>query len=95
MGIGLLVAGVASYLFFKVGKEALGSDEALQPITSLWVATFALAPGVFLPVEQELARALAHRRAIEWPMGGPPAAGTLGPRPPGRAIAAEPIQIGK
>ena len=46
MGIGLLVAGVASYLFFKVGKEALGSDEALQPITSLWVATFALAPGL-------------------------------------------------
>ncbi|MCO5329721.1 MAG: hypothetical protein M9961_06545 [Ilumatobacteraceae bacterium] len=70
VGIGLLVAGVASYLFFKVGKEALGSDEALQPITSLWVATFALAPGVFLPVEQELARALAHRRAIG--LGGRP-----------------------
>ena len=70
VAIGLLVAGLASYLFLKVGKEALGSDEALQPITSLWVATFALAPGVFLPVEQELARALAHRRAIG--VGGKP-----------------------
>ncbi len=70
VAIGLLVAGVASYLFLKVGKEALGSDEALQPITSLWVATFALAPGVFLPVEQELARALSHRRALG--LGGKP-----------------------
>ncbi|CAN5496254.1 hypothetical protein BH10ACT2_BH10ACT2_09840 [soil metagenome] len=70
VAIGLLIAGLASYLFLKVGKEALGSDEALQPITSLWVATFALAPGVFLPVEQELARALAHRRAIG--VGGKP-----------------------
>lgn len=70
VAIGLLVAGVASYLFLKVGKEALGSDEALQPITSLWVATFALAPGVFLPVEQELTRALAHRRATG--VGGRP-----------------------
>ena len=70
VAVGLLIAGLASYLFLKVGKEALGSDEALQPITSLWVATFALAPGVFLPVEQELARALAHRRAIG--VGGKP-----------------------
>ncbi|MFM8267712.1 MAG: lipopolysaccharide biosynthesis protein [Ilumatobacteraceae bacterium] len=70
VALGLLVAGVASYLFLKVGKEALGSDEALQPITSLWVATFALAPGVFLPVEQELTRALAHRRAMG--VGGRP-----------------------
>lgn len=70
MAIGLLIAGIASYLFLKVGKTALGSDEALQPITSLWVATFALAPGVFLPVEQELTRALAHRRAMG--VGGKP-----------------------
>lgn len=70
VAVGLVIAGLASYLFLKVGKEALGSDEALQPITSLWVATFALAPGVFLPVEQELARALAHRRAIG--LGGKP-----------------------
>ncbi|MFM8311217.1 MAG: lipopolysaccharide biosynthesis protein [Ilumatobacteraceae bacterium] len=70
VAIGLFIAGVASYLFLKVGKIALGSDEALQPITSLWVATFALAPGVFLPLEQELTRALAHRRATG--IGGRP-----------------------
>jgi len=60
---GLLVAGVTSYLFLKVAKVALGSDEAVQPIASLWIATFALAPGFFLPVEQELARTLADADA--------------------------------
>lgn len=70
VAIGLLIAGLASYLFLKVGKEALGGDKEFQPITSLWVATFALAPGFFLPVEQELARALAHRRATG--LGGKP-----------------------
>ena len=70
VGIGLLIAGVSSYLFLKVARVALGSDEAVQPIASLWIATFALAPGFFLPLEQELARTLAHRRAIG--QGGQP-----------------------
>ena len=70
VGIGLLVAGISSYLFLKVARVALGSDEAVQPIASLWIATFALAPGFFLPLEQELARTLAHRRAIG--QGGKP-----------------------
>ena len=70
VGIGLMVAGVTSYLFLKVAKIALGSDEAVQPIASLWIATFALAPGFFLPLEQELARTLAHRRALG--QGGKP-----------------------
>jgi len=64
VAISLIVAGIASYLFLRVGKSALGSDDALQPVASLWFATFALAPGFFLPVEQELARALSHRRAL-------------------------------
>lgn len=65
VGIALLVAGVATYAFFKVGTVAVGGDEAFAPIASLWFATFALAPGFFLPLEQELGRALSHRRAID------------------------------
>ncbi|MEY2443905.1 MAG: hypothetical protein QOE00_485 [Ilumatobacteraceae bacterium] len=65
-----MVAGVTSYLFLKVAKVALGSDQAVQPIASLWIATFALAPCFFLPLEQELAWTLAHRRAIG--QGGQP-----------------------
>jgi O-antigen/teichoic acid export membrane protein len=69
VGIGLLVAGVASYAFFIVGKGALG-EEAFEPVASLWFMTFALAPGFFLPLEQEVGRALAHRRALA--QGGQP-----------------------
>ena len=64
VGVALLIAGIATYAFFKIGNEAVGGDEAFAPITSLWFATFALAPGFFLPLEQELGRALAHRRAL-------------------------------
>ncbi|MFZ1489869.1 MAG: hypothetical protein WAS51_08000 [Ilumatobacteraceae bacterium] len=63
VGLGLLIAGVSSYAFFKVGQVALGK-EAFKPIVALWFATFILAPGFFLPLEQELGRALAHRRAL-------------------------------
>ena len=64
VGTALLVAGVATYAFFKVGAVAVGGDDAFQPIVSMWFATFALAPGFFLPLEQELARAISHRRTI-------------------------------
>lgn len=64
VGIGLLVAGLASFAFLRVGKSAMGGDKAFSPVLSLWFATFALAPGFFLPLEQELGRAISHRRAI-------------------------------
>jgi len=64
VGIALLIAGIATYAFFKIGNVAVGGDKAFAPITALWFATFALAPGFFLPLEQELGRALAHRRAL-------------------------------
>jgi O-antigen/teichoic acid export membrane protein len=64
VAIGLLVAGISTYAFFRVGTSALGGDTEFAPIAALWFAMFALAPGFFLPLEQELGRALAHRRAI-------------------------------
>ena len=63
VGIGLFVAGFASYAFFKVGQLALGKED-FKPIVALWFTTFALVPGFFMPVEQEIGRALAHRRAL-------------------------------
>jgi len=59
----LLIAGVATFAFFRIGTIAVGGEEEFKPIVSLWFATFALAPGFFLPLEQETGRALAHRRA--------------------------------
>ncbi len=66
----LLIAGVATYAFFIVGANAVGGADAFKPISSMWFATFALAPGFFLPLEQELGRALSHRRAMG--QGGQP-----------------------
>jgi O-antigen/teichoic acid export membrane protein len=63
VGAALLVAGFATYAFFRVGRNALGGEEEFAPISALWFATFSLAPGVFLPLEQELGRALSHRTA--------------------------------
>ena len=73
----LLIAGIATYAFFKVGTWAVGGEEQFKPISSLWFATFALAPGFFLPLEQELGRALAHRRAVG--QGGRPVVAKVAP----------------
>jgi O-antigen/teichoic acid export membrane protein len=70
VGVSLLIAGFATYAFFKVGTVAVGGAEEFAPIAAMWFAVFALAPGFFLPLEQELGRALSHRRAIE--QGGQP-----------------------
>lgn len=64
IAVGLIITGVATYAFFRVGASALGGDEEFAPIAAMWFAMFALAPGFFLPIEQELGRALAHRRAL-------------------------------
>jgi O-antigen/teichoic acid export membrane protein len=70
VGVSLLIAGFATYAFFKVGTVAVGGAEEFAPIAAMWFAVFALAPGFFLPLEQELGRALSHRRAIG--QGGQP-----------------------
>jgi len=63
VGLALLIAGVATYAFFIIGELALGGEDEFAPIVALWFATFSLAPGFFLPLEQEMGRALSHRRA--------------------------------
>ena len=62
VGIGLFIAGVSAYVFFKIGQQALGQD-GFKPIVAMWFTAFALIPGFFLPIEQEVGRALSHRRA--------------------------------
>lgn len=64
IGAGLLVSGLSSYVFLKLLRAGIGSDAATEPVNQLWFLVFLLAPGFFLPVEQEVGRALAHRRAL-------------------------------
>jgi O-antigen/teichoic acid export membrane protein len=63
VGIGLFIAGISTYVFFKIGQQALGQD-GFKPIVAMWFIAFILTPGFFLPIEQEVSRAIAHRRAL-------------------------------
>ncbi len=63
VGAGLIISGLAIYGFFAITGRVL-SDEEFAPVSQVWFATFILAPGFFLPLEQEVGRALAHRRAL-------------------------------
>jgi O-antigen/teichoic acid export membrane protein len=69
VAVGLVISGLAAYGFLSLIAHGLGTDAA-KPVNQLWFATFILAPGFFLPMEQEVGRALAHRRALN--QGGLP-----------------------
>jgi O-antigen/teichoic acid export membrane protein len=63
VGLGLIVSGIAAYGFQVIAFRLLGA-EPYAALNGLWVTAFVLAPGLFLPLEQEIARALAHRTAL-------------------------------
>jgi O-antigen/teichoic acid export membrane protein len=62
VGAGLMVAGVTTYGFQILGFRALSKTD-YAALNALWVFVFVLAPGIFLPLEQEVGRAIAARRA--------------------------------
>jgi O-antigen/teichoic acid export membrane protein len=62
VGVGLVVAGFTTYAYLTIAKAALGSD-AYGPLGVLWALVFTAGPGFFLPIEQEVSRALAARRS--------------------------------
>ena len=57
-----MVAGVSAYGFLFVADKALSKAE-YSPLGALWSLGFLAGPGLFLPFEQEISRALAERRA--------------------------------
>lgn len=62
MGIGLMVTGVATYLFFAIASRNL-DERAYASLGVLWALLFAAGNGVMQPLEQEVARAVSDRRA--------------------------------
>jgi O-antigen/teichoic acid export membrane protein len=62
VGVGLLLAGVCTYAFLAIAGHAL-SPERYSAFAGFWALLFVIAPGIFLPLEQELGRAIAGRRA--------------------------------
>ena len=62
VALGLLVAGISAYAFQILAFRVLGAS-SYAALNGLWVTAFVLAPGLFLPLEQEVARAVAHRHS--------------------------------
>jgi len=62
VGAGLIVAGLSAYGFLFFADKALSRDQ-YSPLGVLWSMVFLIGPGLFLPLEQEISRALAERRA--------------------------------
>jgi O-antigen/teichoic acid export membrane protein len=62
IGAGLILTGLAAYGFQILAAHQL-NNAAYSALNGLWAIVFVVAPGLFQPIEQEVARALAHRRA--------------------------------
>jgi O-antigen/teichoic acid export membrane protein len=62
VGAGLLINGVMAYAFLGLAGRTLGK-EAFEPLSVLWALIYLVGPGFFLPLEQEVSRALANRWA--------------------------------
>src|SRR5438067_1257657 len=78
VGAGLVVSGITTYGFQILAFRGLSKPD-YGALNALWVFVFVLAPGIFLPLEQEVGRAVAARRAHG--LGGGPVvrrAGVLG-----------------
>jgi O-antigen/teichoic acid export membrane protein len=70
VGVGLVLNGLGAYAFTVLAARgldrALGEvrgQEEFSSLAVLWAAVFLVAPGLFLPVEQEVSRTVAARRA--------------------------------
>jgi O-antigen/teichoic acid export membrane protein len=69
VGAGLVIAGITAYAFQILSFRSLSKAD-YAALNALWVFVFVLAPGFFLPLEQEVGRAVADRRARQ--VGGGP-----------------------
>jgi O-antigen/teichoic acid export membrane protein len=69
VAVGLVVSGLTSYGYLAVTARAVGPAR-YGSVSVLWSVTYLAALGFFLPLEQEIARALAARR-IRGEGGGP------------------------
>lgn len=61
VGAGLVISGLSAYAFMALATRVLPKAE-MGPLSAAWSLVFLLGPGLFLPLEQEVSRALAYRR---------------------------------
>ena len=61
IGMALAIQGVTTYAFVVIANHAL-APKTYSAFSALWALTFVAAPGLFLPLEQEVGRAASARR---------------------------------
>ena len=61
--LGLMISGLTTYGFQILAFKAPRPSRSTPRSTALWILVFVVAPGFFLPLEQEVGRAVAHRAA--------------------------------
>ncbi len=61
VGAGLGLAAICAYGFVIISFRSL-NDDGNAGLSALWALVFVAGPGFFLPLEQEVGRAIAHRR---------------------------------
>lgn len=64
VGGGALLAGLGTYAFLSLSARGVGPAR-FAPLSAMWSLTLIMGPGVFLPVQQELARSLGARRGTQ------------------------------
>jgi O-antigen/teichoic acid export membrane protein len=69
VGLGLMISGITAYGFQILAFKGLTKSE-YAALNGLWILVFVVAPGFFLPLEQEVGRAVADRRSRR--IGGGP-----------------------
>lgn len=69
VGGGLMITALTTYIFLIIANQAL-PNRPYSAFNAFWGFIFVAGPGLFLPLEQEVGRALAHRRAQD--LGGGP-----------------------
>lgn len=62
VGAGVALYGLTSYVFLVLAARSLGHARYAS-LSALWAIVYVLGPGFFLPLEQEVNRVLASRRA--------------------------------
>lgn len=62
IGLGIAIASIAAYVFVIITLNSLDGG-AKAAFSAFWAVIFVIGPGFFLPMEQEVGRAVAHRRA--------------------------------
>lgn len=63
VGVGIAVSAITAYIFVIVTLNSLDTGPKAA-FSAFWAVIFVVGPGFFLPIEQEVGRAIAHRRAL-------------------------------